>query len=1158
MGVPNEICVALDADHVHMTKFDDSANEVYQLIVRLIREVPDRKPKKLAEAGKTGSFHHYDDLMLKSLGVIKDDEQLAVNPTVDSANSEEPTALVELERRFLADLKSDWLDDVLIEDNSEGTCEWILHSREFDQWMTNSEPILWVRGPPGVGKTVLAKFVYRQLSEIMLGDASPPITKKLQWASAIRKRHPVSFQVLAYFLDSGCSVRNSGLSVLQSLLYQVLNTDQKFFRYIHGKHLFRRPQRGDSGQYMELLSAVLQDASLSGTVIVLDALDECEEASRSLLIKHLKAIVSQSKIKVLVTSRSIPAKEIEPSIRIDLDYPNEHVDHDINRYVTTAVKDLARERKLPVELESKITSKLLTFPSKSFLWVQLAIQSIAKALTLRDLRNKLERLTPSLYDLYSEILDPSQGLAAITLRRALYFVMIAEEPLQIQELSGLLAISQTWDSRNRSWQGSDLNHLRMEIAKNLRVEDVLENKPMNFEEDFMPYFRPLLNKNERSISLVHFTVQEFLQHPRPIADFQATFDLLWLDNSARSDTMPEVHSIMAILCLQYMFAVFRDQSDPLGFRVFAARHWTEHARKARGCQNEVLKALIMAFFETAEFVSAWLHVLRYARDMVLPSTSDIALILAAFDLGSLYGDLLGVSMESLATKDINQRNPLHFAAANNAISSVYWIKALCTDEEMWFDDMSTQTDTNLQTPLHLAAQRGHKRIVELLLNGTNSNFQFDGKVFEILASNGYKELFFVLYDKTKIREPNHLIHILNQAAKLDSVDLIEKITSDFHSRIGRGLASLADLTDNRISLLHAALETQSTTVLEFLLNKEDFREAVDQNLCTALHVAADEGNVPIASQLIEKGIYINARDLQGDGALHIASRNGFPELVRLLCEKGAIVDLRNNSGQLPAHLAAQTGDKDILQMLCDYGTNVLAMDREGRTTLHTASKAGQEATVHILVDAGADVDAQDFRGRTPTHYATESGDLRIFYNLLNAGADPMASDLDHIRPIHIAAEQGSELLTRALLDAGADPDCRDSEGRTPLHHSCSSKGSTITAANILLEFGADISAADSKGVHPIHLAAEQGSESLVRLLISRGADVNCSDTEGMRPLHYGCSSKRSTTAVVNLLIRSGTEIDQEDSGKNTPFHYAKQNKKKSVIKLLMDAGACYS
>ena len=700
----------------------------------------------------------------------------------------------------------------------------------------------------------------------------------------------------------------------------------------------------------------------------------------------------------------------------------------------------------------------------------------------------------------------------------------------------------------------------MEIAKNSWVEDISENKPMNFEEDFMPSFRPLLNRNERSISLVHFTLQDFLQHRSPISDFQATFDLLWLDHSARSDNMPEVHSIMAILCLQYMFAAFRDRSDPLGFGVFAAIHWTEHARKAGGCQNEVLNALIMTFFETTEFVSAWLHILRssgYARDMVLPSTSDITLILAAFDLGSLYGDLLGISGKSLAIKDIFQRTPLHLAAANNAISSIDWIHAVCTNGAVFFEYLSTQTDTNFQIPIHLAAKHGHKKIVEMLLDSTNSEVPFDGNVFEMIASNGHKEIFKILCNRTKTQDPNQLIHLLNQAAKLDSVDLMVEISSNLHSLVDKGLTSFADLSDNRISVLRAALRMQSTAVIEFLFENEDFRDAVDRERWTALHVAADEGNEPVASRLIEKGIWINALNSQGDAALHIASRKGFTGIVRLLCEKGSIVDLQNSSGQLPAHLAAETGDEDILQTLCDYSTNVLPRDEKGRTALHAASKAGPEATVHILLAARADVNAKDFRGRTPAHYAVESRDLRILYSLLIAGANPMASDRDQICPIHLAAEQGSELLIRELLKVGVNPNCRDSEGRTPLHHSCASKGSTITAANILLDSGAEILASDSKGVHPIHLAAEQGSEYLVRLLISHGADLNCSDTEARNPLHYGCSSKRSTTAVVKLLIHKGTYVNRRDYDMNTPLYYAEQNNKKSVITLLIDAGACH-
>ena len=908
---------------------------------------------------------------------------------------------------------------------------------------------------------------------------------------------------------------------------------------------------------MNLLSAILQDASLSGTVIVLDAFGECEEASRSLLIKTLVAIAFQSRVKLLVTSRSQPVVEIEPSIRMTLDYLNEDIVRDINRYLTTTVKDIVGNKRFSAQVEQEVISQLMKIPSKSYLWVQLILQRIERALTLRDLRKKLNQLPPSLLKLYSEVLGHSHGPTAIALRRTLYFVIVAEEPLETQELSALLAISQTWNLQLSSSQGSDHTKQWTEIAKNLCVEDTLVNKPMNLH-DFVLYFRRLLKINEGSISIVHFTLQEFLQQRSSIVLFQATFGLSWPDHFARSDGMPEVHAIMAILCLQYILATFRDRSDPLGFRAFAAIHWAKHARKAGEYQNEALKALITTFFDTTESVSAWLHILRspeQCHKWVLPSAPVVALILAAFDLSSLYGDLLGMSWESLATKDFNQRTPLHFAAANNAISSVYWIKAVCTDGGMPFNEMITQTDMNFQTPLHLAAQRGHKTIVELLLDETNSKFPYNGEIFEMFASSGFIGLFRDLYDKTEIQESYQLIHILNQAAKLDSVDLMKRITFDFQSRVDRGLASLADLTDNRITLLHAALTMHSTTVIDFLLENEDFRDAVDRKRWTALHVAADEGNEPVASRLIESGVRVNALNWQGDAALHIATRKGFAGVVRLLCDKGSRVDFQNNSARLPAYLAAETGDEEILQTLCKYYTNFLPIDEEGRTVLHAASKAGPEATVRFLRAAGADVNSETFRGRTPLHYAVKSRDLKILYSLLIAGANPRDSDRDQISPIHLAAEQGSELVIRELLKVGVDPNCRDSQCRTPLHHSCASKKSTIPAASTLLDAGADVRASDSKGVHPLHLAAEQSSESLVRLLITHGADVDCTDARGRTPMHYACSSKRSTTAVVKLLIRSAGEIDGPDTTVYTPLYHAKVNNKSSILKLLMDLGA---
>ena len=80
IGVPNETCVALDADHVHMTRFDDSTDEIYQLIVESMRGIRETEPKRLAEVGKACTCPRCDDLMLKLSGLVKDDQPLTFHP----------------------------------------------------------------------------------------------------------------------------------------------------------------------------------------------------------------------------------------------------------------------------------------------------------------------------------------------------------------------------------------------------------------------------------------------------------------------------------------------------------------------------------------------------------------------------------------------------------------------------------------------------------------------------------------------------------------------------------------------------------------------------------------------------------------------------------------------------------------------------------------------------------------------------------------------------------------------------------------------------------------------------------------------------------------------------------------------------------------------
>ena len=80
MEVLNESRVAIQSDHVHMTKFDNSTNEIYRLLVRKIRELLKPQAVELAAADEGGTSQPHDEPILKPPGLIYDDEQHTLDP----------------------------------------------------------------------------------------------------------------------------------------------------------------------------------------------------------------------------------------------------------------------------------------------------------------------------------------------------------------------------------------------------------------------------------------------------------------------------------------------------------------------------------------------------------------------------------------------------------------------------------------------------------------------------------------------------------------------------------------------------------------------------------------------------------------------------------------------------------------------------------------------------------------------------------------------------------------------------------------------------------------------------------------------------------------------------------------------------------------------
>jgi hypothetical protein len=68
--------------------------------------------------------------------------------------------------KVAGELRDDELER-LIEKRQEGTCEWIFKNSRFQAWKNDShgEPVLWVKGIPGAGKTILSTYIIRCMQQ---------------------------------------------------------------------------------------------------------------------------------------------------------------------------------------------------------------------------------------------------------------------------------------------------------------------------------------------------------------------------------------------------------------------------------------------------------------------------------------------------------------------------------------------------------------------------------------------------------------------------------------------------------------------------------------------------------------------------------------------------------------------------------------------------------------------------------------------------------------------------------------------------------------------------------------------------------------------------------------------------------------------------------
>ncbi|KAF5849242.1 hypothetical protein GGP41_006191 [Bipolaris sorokiniana] len=299
---------------------------------------------------------------------------------------------------------------------------WVLDNATFRQWYEDQQSrLLWVKGDPGKGKTMLLCGIIDELQNSLPQTA-----------------------LLSYFFCQATDSRiNNATAVLRGLLYMLIRQQPSLASHVRRKHdhagksLFE-----DANAWValtEIFADVLQDVSLGTTYLILDALDECVTDLPRLLTFIAKQSSASSRVKWIVSSRNWPAikKELEHAkhkIRLSLELNAESVAAAVEVFIQEKVCRIAHKNRYTPEVQDAVFQHLTSNANDTFLWVALVCQDL-KATPKWNVLKKLAQFPPGLDSLYKRMLQQiSESDSADICLRVLAVTVVLYRPVTVAEL----------------------------------------------------------------------------------------------------------------------------------------------------------------------------------------------------------------------------------------------------------------------------------------------------------------------------------------------------------------------------------------------------------------------------------------------------------------------------------------------------------------------------------------------------------------------------------------------------------------------------------------------------------------------------------------------------------------------------------------------------
>jgi ankyrin repeat protein len=1025
-----------------------------------------------------------------------------------------------------------------------GTGDWLFHAEQYQNWHRSEDiGLLWIKGIPGSGKSVVATHLIQSLSK--------------------EENAPVLFFFSRRILRSNSEPKY----LLRDCLYQVLDHSMLLclrLKKVMGQH----PEIGQvpCHELWRTIMSVLP--TFPKVYVVLDALDELAVEQHCFLENLLELSKKKPQtIKVIVTSRPLPhlQKKFVGRNVVSLRLSGRFVQEDVARYITHRLTS-QQERALTSEEESAIKSSVCTKGEGLFLYARLMLDELLQQ--SGSIQVQLEKLPTSLGEMYVDLLKEHSARSGASIEfqaLLLSWVTHSARPLRLSELTALV---NSLSNRGGLAESQDTKFMvRVSCGPLL---EVLEDE---------------------TVQVIHHSCTEFLLDTTrytskvpPEADkwFPALLPVA-------------VHRSLASACIDYICSacfeswVVQDRIDywspdrseeqkkflvRFHFLHYATQNWLYHAARCDTFDAELFSKfdnfLRDGHYDFESWKDFWIpkeqiglsnvHPLHVAAQGGLTAYTKYLLVKGekpdrpdsqgrtAVAYAAIEGHVEVVALllnhkASPTTPDSNGLAPIHHAAKGNHVQVLRRLLAAGVDpmpekskRESEYEEFCWQECTHGETPIQYACELGNSEVVVELLEHMGPPLR-------------------------ELVHP-HWACVRGQAKVLPILFKYPEILANINRKDG----------DGETPLFLSACSRDSVTVRTLLEYGAEVRGNSNG------HPKARPSGPKYASK--NSGLsaihgWANCRSQKHHSQSDV-SLDEMEKVLSILVEYGCDIDERNNVGETA--LFAWTnqgcfgeGDPDskarFISILLKHGADPCATDYEANTPLHkTLGPYADEKVVELLLEAGADINAANSDDSTPLIALAKAQNLDVSA-FIQLGADPNRQDSGGNTALHHICK--SWLLEKPHVEkwlSFADPSIKNNKGETCLYNLRWGNGGQgrVESIKLLVEKGVDLESRDVRGRTALLAACENAQTQFIYGLLDNGADLKATDCQNksckLPPItraysltHIGLhvlaathlsnadgwkKDLEATLKVMQHLIRRGLDINAMDYAGNTPFHNA--------------------